>query len=117
MQSNNYIERVPDTDCANDQKWYLPYFVTSQVKKRIVYDGKAKFKGTCVNDIIMSGPDLLNPLLHVLTRFRLGKYALMSDVTKCFFQIKLPAAQRDLFRLLLFEKNDLERGKLVPYCF
>ena len=29
MQSNNYIERVPDTDCANDQKWYLPYFVTS----------------------------------------------------------------------------------------
>ena len=117
MQSNNYIERVPDADCANDQKWYLPYFVTSQVKKRIVYDGKAKFKGTCVNDIIMSGPDLLNPLLHVLTRFRLGKYALMSDVTKCFFQIQLPAAQRDLFRLLWFENNDVERGKLVSYCF
>ena len=117
MQSNNYIERVPDADCANDQKWYLPYFVTSQVKKRIVYDGKAKFKGTCVNDIIMSGPDLLNPLLHVLTRFRLGKYALMSDVTKCFFQVQLPAAQRDLFRLLWFENNDVERGKLVSYCF
>ena len=117
MQSNNYIERVPDADCANDQKWYLPYFVTSQVKKRIVYDGKAKFKGTCVNDIIMSGPDLLNPLLHVLTRFRLGKYALMSDVTKCFFQIQLPAAQRDLFRLLWFENNDVERGKLVSYRF
>ena len=117
MQSNNYIERVPDADCANDQKWYLPYFVTSQVKKRIVYDGKAKFKGTCVNDIIMPGPDLLNPLLHVLTRFRLGKYALMSDVTKCFFQIQLPAAQRDLFRLLWFENNDVERGKLVSYRF
>ena len=117
MQSNNYIERVPDADCANDQTWYLPYFVTSQVKKRIVYDGKAKFKGTCVNDIIMSGPDFLNPLLHVLTRFRLGKYALMSDVTKCFFQIQLPAAQRDLFRLLWFENNDVERGKLVSYRF
>ena len=117
MQSNNYIERVPDADCANDQKWYLPYFVTSQVKKRIVYDGKAKFKGTCVNDIIMSGPDLLNPLLHVLTRFRLGKYALMSDVTKCFFQVQLPAAQRDLFCLLWFENNDVERGKLVSYRF
>ena len=117
MQSNNYIERVPDADYTNDQKWYLPYFVTSQVKKRIVYDGKAKFKGTCVNDTIMSGPDLLNPLLHVLTRFRLGKYALMSDVTKCFFQIQLPAAQRDLFRLLWFENNDVERGKLVSYRF
>ena len=117
MESNNYIERVPNADCANDQKWYLPYFVTSQVKKRIVYDGKSKFKGTCVNDIIMSGPDLLNPLLHVLTRFRLGKYALMSDVTKCFFQVQLPAAQRDLFYLLWFENNDVERGKLVSYCF
>ena len=116
MQSNNYIECVPDADCATDQTWYLPYFVTSQVKKRIVYDGKAKFKGTCVNDI-MSGPDLLNPLLHVLTRFRLGKYALMSDVTKCFFQIQLPAAQRDLFCLLFFENNDVETGKLVPYHF
>ena len=82
-----------------------------------MYDGKAKFKGTCVNDIIISGPDLLSPLLHVLTRFHLGKYALMSDVTKCFFQIKLPAAQRDLFRLLLFENNDVERGKLVSYRF
>ena len=92
-------------------------FVTSQVKKRIVYDGKAKFKETCVNDTIMSGPDLLNPLLHVLTRFRLGKYALMSDVTKCFFQVQLPAAQRDLFRLLWFENNDVERGKLVSYRF
>ena len=41
----------------------------------------------------------------------------MSDVTKCFFQIQLPAAQRDLFRLLWFENNDVERGKLVSYRF
>ena len=29
--------------CAESgSKWYLPYFVTSQVKKRIVYDGKSE---------------------------------------------------------------------------
>ena len=41
----------------------------------------------------------------------------MSDVTKCFFEIQLPAAQRDLFRLLWFENNGVERGKLVSYHF
>ena len=99
-QENGYIERAPDeTDCCKSV-CYLPYFVTSQAKKRIVYDGKSEYKGVCVNDVIMAGPDLLNPLLHVLMRFLLGKFALMADVTKCFFQIKLPEAHRDLFRLL-----------------
>ena len=50
-------------------------------------------------------------------RFRLGKFALMADVTKCFFQIKLPEAQRDLFRLLWFENNDIGLGTIVPFCF
>ena len=63
----------------------------------------------------MAGPDLLNPLLHVLMRFRLGKFALMADVIKCFFQIKLPEARRDLFRLLWFE--NIELGNIVPFRF
>ena len=71
----------------------------------------------CVNDVVMAGPDLLNPLLHVLMRFRLGKFALMVDITQCFFQIKLPEAQRDLFRLLWFENNDIELGNIVPFRF
>ena len=65
----------------------------------------------------MAGPDLLNPLLHVSMRFCLGKLALMADVTKCFFQIKLPEAQRDLFCLLWFENNDIELGNIVSFRF
>ena len=65
----------------------------------------------------MAGPGLLNPLLHVLMRFRSGKFVLMADVTKCFFQIKLPEAQRDLFYLLWFENNDIELGNIVPFRF
>ena len=65
----------------------------------------------------MTGLDLLNPLVHVLARFRKGKYALMADITKCFFQIKLPVAQRDLCRLLWFENNDVHKGKLVSFRF
>ena len=40
-----------------------------------------------MNDVIYSGPDELNVLSHVLARFRMGKYALMADLSKCFSQI------------------------------
>ena len=59
------IERAPDEMDYSKSVWYLQYFVTSQAKKQIVYDGKSEYKGVCVNDVIMAGPDLLNPLLHV----------------------------------------------------
>ena len=93
------------------------YFVTSQTKKRIVYDEESEYKWVCVNDVIMTGPDLLNSLAHMLARLRKGKYALIADITKCFFQMKLPEAQRDLCRLLWFEKDDVHNGKLSSFSF
>ena len=41
----------------------------------------------------------------------------MAEVTKCFFQIILLEAQRVLNSLLWFENNDVNKGKLVPFCF
>ena len=117
LQSKGYIEHASEFSAESGHEWYLPYFVTSQVKKRIVYDGKSEWQGRCVNDVLMSGPDLLNPLVHVLTRFRRGKFGLMADITKCFFQIALPESQRDLFRILWFENDNIDTGKIVPYRF
>ena len=96
---------------------YLPYFVTSQAKKRIVYDGRAEFDGVCINEFIDTGPDLLNSLVDILARFRLGKFGMMADLTKCFFQIGLPEDQRDLFRILWFNNNDIGPGKVVKFRF
>ena len=117
LQELNYIERVDDSEMLETPVWYLPYFVTSQAKKRIVYDGKAAFNGVCINDFIETGPDLLNPLADILARFRLGKFAMMADLTKCFFQIGVHAEQRDLFRILWFDKNDVREGNVVTYRF
>ena len=41
----------------------------------------------------------------------------MADLTKCFFQIGVPAEQRDLFRILWFDKNDVREGNVVTYRF
>ena len=116
LKSNGYIEKA-NKFSDSGREWYLPYFITSQDKKRIVYDGKSEYQGVCVNDVIMSGPNLLNPLVHVLARFCKGKHALMADITKCFFQIKLPEEQRDLCRILWFEDDDVHRGKLTQFRF
>ena len=76
LQELNYIERVDDSEMLETPVWYLPYFVTSQAKKRIVYDGKAVFEGVCINGFIETGPDLLNPLADILARLRLRKFAM-----------------------------------------
>ena len=65
LKSNGYIEKTNEFSDSGHE-WYLPYFITFQDKKSIVYDGKSEYKGVCVNDVIMFGPDLLNPLVHVL---------------------------------------------------
>ena len=41
LQDSNYIELGNDGDEVKKPVWYLPYFVTSQAKKRIVYDERA----------------------------------------------------------------------------
>ena len=80
--SKSYIEKASKPVYDSGREWYLPYSVTSQAKKCIVYDGKSEYKGVCVNDVIMTGPDLLNPLVYVFARLRKDKYTSMADITK-----------------------------------
>ena len=96
---------------------YLPYFLTEQTKPRVVYDGSATWSKQCVNDVIYSGPDGLNVLSHVFARFRMGKYALMADLSKCFLQILLPEEQQDLFRILWYKEDDITKGEIEEFKF
>ena len=77
----------------------------------------AKVGGTCLNQAVLAGPNLLNNLMEVLARFRLGKFACMADLSKCFFQIAMPEEQRNLFRIIWFKDNNLNGGDLQVYRF
>ena len=96
---------------------YLPFFVTKQEKARVVYDGVAAYKGMCLNNAVLGGINLLNNLVELLTRFRLGKYACKPDLSKCFFQVSIPRTQRNLFRIVWFKGNDVDSGEIQTYCF
>ena len=116
LKKHEYILPVADAELSCEPVNYLPYFLTNQNKPRVVYDGSTAWKGRCINDSTYSGPDLLNKLSHVLARFRVGKYALMADLSKCFFQILLPRDQH-LFLILWFSNDDIERGMLQSFHF
>ena len=92
--TENWIEPVKENICVGvNSTWYLLLFVTKTAKLRVVYDGSATFKEISLNQISLSGENLLNNLLNVLIRFRLGKFACVADLSKCFFQVRLPQNQ------------------------
>ena len=80
-----------------------------------MYDGAATFGGVSLNQAVLAGTNLLNNLVEVLTRFRLGKFACMADLSKCFVQVAVPEAQRDLFRIIWFSYRDFKAG--TPQVF
>ena len=104
--SNEWLVPV-DSNPSCKPCWYLPFFVTKQAKSRVVFDGAATYKGVSLNDAVYPRENSLNGLVDMLTRFRLGKFACMADVSKYFFQVSIPESQRDLFRLIWFKDNIL----------
>ena len=117
LLDKNWLVPVYDSISEQDKCWYLPFFVSRQDKPRVVFDGADTFKGVLLNDGVLPGVNLLNGLVEVLTRFRLGKYACMADLSKCFFQIAMPGEQQDLFRLVWYDKNDIDNGHLQVFRF
>ena len=51
-------------------------------KIRIVFGSGTKCQSTSLNENLLKGPDLLNNLVGVLLRFRLGKFCIMTDIEK-----------------------------------
>ena len=116
--TENWIEPVEENICVGvNSTWYLLFFVTKTAKPRVVYDGSATFKGISLNQIVLSGENLLNNLLDVLIRFWLGKFACVADLSKCFFQVRLPKNQQDLFRLMwLLQLCNRSEQVTLPQC-
>ena len=80
---------------------YLPYFVVFHPvkrKPRLVFDAKASYKGSSINDHLLSGPDLTNELRAVLLRFREKPIAVVGDIQGMFHKFQLPEQHRDALR-------------------
>jgi len=86
--------------------WYIPHFAVYNVNKprkiRLVFDAAAKSNGVSLNDKLLSGPDLLVPLVKVLFTFRQREIGFGGDIAEMFHRVLIRAedlpSQRFLWR-------------------
>ena len=79
--------------------WYLPHHgVDRNGKLRIVFDAAARFQGVALNDVLLKGPDLIEPQFGVLLSFRENNIAVSADNEKMFNQVSVLKNDRFLCR-------------------
>ena len=111
--NKGHARRVPDDELNTEERslWFLPHHTVFNKpgKTRVVFDSAAKLKGVSLNDELLSGPDLTNSIVGVLTRFRENPVALAADIESMFHQIKVPPTDRDALIFLLLPNSDLSQ--------
>ena len=95
-----YIEVVPAEERGFG--WYLPFFAVVNREKstpiRLVFDAKAKYKGTSLNQQILDSPNRLNDLTLILARMRTYRFVLAGDISEMFLQIRLHRDDKQFHR-------------------
>ncbi|XP_062557206.1 uncharacterized protein LOC134222069 [Armigeres subalbatus] len=88
----------------NQRVWYLPLGIVRNPRKpekiRIVWDAAARVGGVSLNSMLLSGPDLLTPLMSVLCQFRQKQYAIAGDIKQMFHQLRIRQRDRQSQRFL-----------------
>ncbi|XP_033106332.1 uncharacterized protein LOC117108428, partial [Anneissia japonica] len=67
---------------------------------RIVFNSSSVCNGVSLNDHFHKGPDLLNNLMGVIMRFREHRVAIAGDISKMFYQVKIPLQDMHVHRFL-----------------
>ena len=71
-------------------------------KSRVVFDCSAEFDGRSLNKELLTGPDLTNQVVWVLTRFRQNSIAFMADIEAMYCQV-MSRTSADLHKVFVVE--------------
>ena len=112
MLENNFAEAIPQEEILpfEGNVWYLVHhgvYHPQKQKLRVVFDCSLKHQGVSLNDKLLQGPDLTNNLLGVLLRFRQSRIAVLADIEKMYYQVKVSPADKDYMRFLWFPNGDM----------
>ena len=99
-----YMRVVPTREPRPPKAYHMPHFPVFRGEEegrkiRPVMDMAAKYKGNCLNDHMLTGPNMMQDLPKVLLRFRLHSVALTGDIHEMFLQIQLRKEDRPFHRL------------------
>ncbi|PIC33821.1 hypothetical protein B9Z55_013668 [Caenorhabditis nigoni] len=123
--ASGIIEEVTPEMEKDGPSSYLPSSVvireeSNYTKLRIVHDASAHMRGELsLNDCLYPGPALLNKIVGILMRARLGKYLMASDLEKAFHQIRLQMQCRNYVKFLWMKDPELgpAQDNIVEYRF
>ena len=77
-------------------------------KIRVVFDCSAQFAVRSLNQELLTGPDLTNLIVGVLTRFRQAEVTFMADIESMFYQVRVPEYQQSFVKFLWRENRNIE---------
>ena len=107
---NNNATKIPPEDLTPKKAStrpiikYIPHHaVLNQYKPDkvcVVYEAAAKYRNCSLNDHLLKCPDLLNNLVSIVIRFRLGKFAVTNDIEQIFHQLHVRKEDRDALQFL-----------------
>ena len=103
---SNFARKLTKEEASksSDKTWYLPHHGVINENKpgkvRMVFDAASRVDNQSLNSSLSTGPDLLNSLLGVLLRFRKHRIAVIADVEKMFYQVRLRPEDTDSLRFL-----------------
>ncbi|XP_065085343.1 uncharacterized protein LOC135707451 [Ochlerotatus camptorhynchus] len=129
-QTKQYAHKMTEEEMAvaDPRKiWYLPLSVVINPKKpgkvRLVWDAAAQVKGTSLNSMLLTGPDLLTVLPAVIQQFRERPVAFKADIREMYHQYRIRKADKHaqcfLFRTDTSSKPDvyvMDEGTFGAAC-
>lgn len=112
---NGYARELTENELSAKNKiinnvWYLPHFGVQNPNKpdklRLVFDAAAKVDGVCLNDYLLTGPDLYNSLYGIMLRFRENRIVIIGDIRDMFLRISIRPEDQHVLRFLWQRSSD-----------
>ncbi|XP_018307562.1 uncharacterized protein [Mycetomoellerius zeteki] len=114
------IEVVPEAETSNSS-FYLPHrpFIKegSTTRIRPVFDASVQGKDQpSLNQCLETGPNLIELIPSLLSRFRENKIGLIADIRKAFLQISVASKKRDVMRFLWKRSQGPDEFVIYRHC-
>ena len=96
--------RNEDTKTPGKTRFIPPYWVyhpSKPGKIRVVFDCSAEFDGRSLNRELLTGPDLTNQIVGVLTRFQQNRIAFMADIEAMYYQVMVSEHQQTFIKFVV----------------
>ena len=112
------IWRMDLSESSTNMSYHIPKTIFNGTHKpgkvRRVCNAASKFKGTSLNDKLLTGPDLLRNLIGIIFRFREHEVVINADIESMFLQVGVPVEDCRVLRFL-WRNSDQETLHVYEY--